>query len=450
MHLYQYYLCIITFVLSCTYNTKKAKTRWKNAFQSSLEQSADKRSVVHHFSKIIDKMPNRRSQSAPSPESLDLSGSRRTLIDLQLPESPTVSSSRASIEGNSDSLMDEGDLQLEFIGHGRSTGPRYFFTDDSSKDLSNDDSVLTNPSDELNNHDLVVTTIFDKSHENVTDKLDSIDSVNRIENSDNFLKQETVGNVSTLNSSSNGRDNSSEGQWGPALPLNITTKLSGDAANLTEQSSDVGESLGESESGDSALSAIDENEECAEDDTSGSHEENEEKFSSGVDEINGLTKDTKISRVKKKKSKDKRKDSKKLKKKKKDTEEEFSGFTSGIDLNYLQPLFKNKDIKKFEKKQYAKSKEEYLLKREKEIAEKEKEKLKTFGNYSSVSAKKMVKKLLNEVLAESKDVRFDIEFPLFYHASGVISLPFDGLQEPFEAWYAGELNMSRIDYFYGE
>ena len=42
-----------------------------------------------------------------------------------------------------------------------------------------------------------------------------------------------------------------------------------------------------------------------------------------------------------------------------------------------------------------------------------------------------------------------IKFPEFYHAQGIISLPFDGIIEPFEAWYAGSLKMSRIDYYYG-
>lgn len=43
-----------------------------------------------------------------------------------------------------------------------------------------------------------------------------------------------------------------------------------------------------------------------------------------------------------------------------------------------------------------------------------------------------------------------IQFPSFYHTHGTISLPYDGIVEPFEAWYAGKYNMSRIDYYYGK
>lgn len=42
------------------------------------------------------------------------------------------------------------------------------------------------------------------------------------------------------------------------------------------------------------------------------------------------------------------------------------------------------------------------------------------------------------------------EFPRMYHATGVITLPYDGISEPFEAWYAEKYNMSRIDYYYGK
>ena len=43
-----------------------------------------------------------------------------------------------------------------------------------------------------------------------------------------------------------------------------------------------------------------------------------------------------------------------------------------------------------------------------------------------------------------------INFPEFYHAQGIISLPYDGIIEPFEAWYGGRHKMSRIDYYYGK
>lgn len=47
------------------------------------------------------------------------------------------------------------------------------------------------------------------------------------------------------------------------------------------------------------------------------------------------------------------------------------------------------------------------------------------------------------------DRLYDEYFPRFYHATGLLSLPFDDIVEPFEAWFAGERNMSRIDYYYG-
>ena len=43
-----------------------------------------------------------------------------------------------------------------------------------------------------------------------------------------------------------------------------------------------------------------------------------------------------------------------------------------------------------------------------------------------------------------------IKFPEFYHTQGIISLPYDGIIEPFEAWYGGRHKMSRIDYYYGK
>ena len=47
------------------------------------------------------------------------------------------------------------------------------------------------------------------------------------------------------------------------------------------------------------------------------------------------------------------------------------------------------------------------------------------------------------------DALYDEYFPRYYHATGILSLPFDGIVEPFEAWFAGDRNMSRIDYYYG-
>lgn len=47
------------------------------------------------------------------------------------------------------------------------------------------------------------------------------------------------------------------------------------------------------------------------------------------------------------------------------------------------------------------------------------------------------------------DPSYDKLFPRYYHATGLLRLPYDNIIEPFEAWYAGERNMSRIDYYYG-
>eukprot|EP00795_Rhopilema_esculentum_P007455 gene7455-13221_t len=42
-----------------------------------------------------------------------------------------------------------------------------------------------------------------------------------------------------------------------------------------------------------------------------------------------------------------------------------------------------------------------------------------------------------------------LHFPSTYHASGNIRIPSAGIVEPFEAWYAGKFNKSRIDYYEG-
>ena len=47
------------------------------------------------------------------------------------------------------------------------------------------------------------------------------------------------------------------------------------------------------------------------------------------------------------------------------------------------------------------------------------------------------------------DALYDAYFPRCYHATGILSLPFDDIVEPFEAWFAGDRNTSRIDYYYG-
>ena len=37
-----------------------------------------------------------------------------------------------------------------------------------------------------------------------------------------------------------------------------------------------------------------------------------------------------------------------------------------------------------------------------------------------------------------------------YYATGLLTLPYDGIMEPFEAWFSQQYNMSRIDYYHGE
>eukprot|EP00794_Sanderia_malayensis_P004559 gene4559-5156_t len=43
----------------------------------------------------------------------------------------------------------------------------------------------------------------------------------------------------------------------------------------------------------------------------------------------------------------------------------------------------------------------------------------------------------------------ELNFPAIYHATGNISIPSAGIREPFEVWYAGKHNKSRIDYYGG-
>lgn len=58
-------------------------------------------------------------------------------------------------------------------------------------------------------------------------------------------------------------------------------------------------------------------------------------------------------------------------------------------------------------------------------------------------------RLVNRDIVGDYDTLYVEYFPRYYHATGILSLPFDGIVEPFEAWFAGERNMSRIDYYYG-
>ena len=42
-----------------------------------------------------------------------------------------------------------------------------------------------------------------------------------------------------------------------------------------------------------------------------------------------------------------------------------------------------------------------------------------------------------------------LTFPKNYHVKGVLKLPYGDIVEPFEAWYARDEKMSRIDYYGG-
>lgn len=181
----------------------------------------------------------------------------------------------------------------------------------------------------------------------------------------------------------------------------------------------------------------DEPEECAEDDTSADGKEDE--FVSGVQAINSLTKDEKLLY---------KKDNKKKSEKKKKKKNEFS---TDIDLKDIQNLFKGKDIEKFQENFTAKMKKKAFEELKKKLYNKG-SKLKILDSFDSVDNNTDIKlhEMLEKTLKkEENSIKYKINFPMFYHAVGTITLPFDDLVEPFETWYAGELNMSRIDYYYG-
>ena len=43
----------------------------------------------------------------------------------------------------------------------------------------------------------------------------------------------------------------------------------------------------------------------------------------------------------------------------------------------------------------------------------------------------------------------ELKFPSIYHVYGTIRIPSASINEPFQAWYAGKYNRSRIDYYEG-
>ena len=173
-------------------------------------------------------------------------------------------------------------------------------------------------------------------------------------------------------------------------------------------------------------------EECADDDVSS--DDKELGYVSGLKEINILTKEDLAAENNKTKGKVKK------------------PFTGNIDLSYLQKLFKGKDVEKFQEDYIGKKKKKAFKKIRQKLYNEE-SKLKIFENFQSLdlkSERKLVNLAEKKIKAEEENIRYKIIFPSFYHAVGTITLPFDDLVEPFEAWYAGDLNMSRIDYYYGE
>ncbi|XP_066922832.1 counting factor associated protein D-like [Clytia hemisphaerica] len=173
----------------------------------------------------------------------------------------------------------------------------------------------------------------------------------------------------------------------------------------------------------------------------------EETFSSGIHSINLLSKDTKDD--KKKTTKDKGKGKSEKDKKPKDKEKNKNEISTGIDLKYLQELFQNKDIDSFQKNYTDNLKKEALDNLYKDLVANKKKVFEGLRNQDKLNKTSEDSAIRKIVEGERESERYNINFPLFYHAVGTITLPFDDLVEPFEAWYAGELNMSRIDYYQG-
>ena len=59
------------------------------------------------------------------------------------------------------------------------------------------------------------------------------------------------------------------------------------------------------------------------------------------------------------------------------------------------------------------------------------------------------KKYLSSKQPYGEKIRGDVTFASSYYTQGILRLPYDGITEPFESWYAGKKHMSRIDYYYG-
>lgn len=188
---------------------------------------------------------------------------------------------------------------------------------------------------------------------------------------------------------------------------------------------------------------IDEPEECLNDNDNPN--DKEEAFSSGVSAIQNLTKEDTNNVV----PFDKRVKSGK-ENKTQETESETID-RDDIDLKFLQELFDGKDVSMFEKNMSDTLRKRFLKSLRNKIYDRE-AKLKMFEDFENmgIDTEAKLRHLIDEkVHHEEESVRYKVSFPAFYHSVGTITLPIDDLVEPFEAWYAGELNMSRIDYYYG-
>lgn len=192
-------------------------------------------------------------------------------------------------------------------------------------------------------------------------------------------------------------------------------------------------------------------------------QENEEAYSSGVLSINELSKDERhlgsIDKLKKNKKQKEIKSSKTkdmMNKNKQKTSKSFtlnSGHENDIDLEYLQKLFDNKNIHEFQMNHTEQLNRKVLKEfRANLYSINNTEQLKILENFDrpKQSTQKNLKKAIEAVLKdEESSIRYRIQFPSFYHSVGTITMPYDDLVEPFESWYAGDLNMSRIDYYQG-
>jgi len=178
--------------------------------------------------------------------------------------------------------------------------------------------------------------------------------------------------------------------------------------------------------------------------------QDEETFNSGVHSINQLSNDIKDNKKDKRKNKEKDK-KEKDKKTQNAKEKKKKEFSSNIDLDYLNELFKDKNISSFQRAYTENLRQKALQNLYEELTFNKKKVFAELKNQSKITDQNDEESAIQKIVNEEKESeKYKISFPLFYHSVGTITLPYDGLVEPFEAWYAGELNMSRIDYYQGK